>query len=290
MVNPGFLQQPSVISWLDGLEPAWVHINFDSYCRLNRRPEEEERAMRLATDLTADEARLAPFIAHTMTFLRLAEARDGIPLTATGNLARAVVAELADHCAWPAFDLDLLRQTSKVLDAADVWPLQLLESVAVSAGFLRRKHRKLVLTKKGLAALKSGGAGDLTARLFEIVFWQLNRAYWDGYPVPTWPQYQTGLIAWSLSVVAGTWQPPRRLARLATVPVIGVLEAKDDFSGQALELRVLRFLAFFGLLEARRQSGCTERLLAKREYRKSPFFDRFLSFDVTLEPRNAPVH
>ena len=289
-MKPGFLKNARVMEWLDGIEPVWTHLEFDSYCRLQRKPDEDDRAMRLATDLRAAEALSSPLVANAITVLRTAEGHGGIKLTTSGNLSRGVVVELADACHWPTFDLELVRSLTKVLNAPDVWPLEMLHRVAVEARLLRTKGRALILTPKGRAALKAGGAGDLMARLFEVVFWRINLGYWDGYPVSTWPQSDIGIIAWCLSHCATSWERPVRLARLATVPVNGVLEAERDFSGQALELRILRFLTFFGLLEARREPGCTERILLKRHYRKAALFDRFLSFDVTLELPEGPLH
>ena len=155
---------------------------------------------------------------------------------------------------------------------------------------LRRVGKTLVPTAKGKKAVATGGAGELMARLFEMVFWRINLGRWDGCPVPSWPQGDIGIIVWSLSHVATTWETPDRLARLATVPVIGVLEAKRDFSGLALELRILRMLALFGLLDAEREPRSADRFLSSRRYRKTALFDRFFSFDVTLEPVEGPRH
>ena len=128
------------------------------------------------------------------------------------------------------------------------------------------------------------------ALLFEVVFWRINLARWDGYPVPTWPQFDISVIVWSLSHVATTWETPARLVRLATVPVIGVLEAKKDFAGPALALRILRMLALFGLLDAEQESNPANRFLPSRRYRKTAVFDRFFSFDVVLEPIEGTQH
>ena len=128
------------------------------------------------------------------------------------------------------------------------------------------------------------------AQLFEMVFWRINLGRWDGCPVPSWPQGDIGIILWSLSHVARTWETSDRLVRLATVPVIGVLEAERDFAGLALELRILRMLALFGLLDADREPQSAGRFLCSRRYRKRPMFDRFVSFEVTLEPIEGPRH
>ena len=79
------------------------------------------------------------------------------------------------------------------------------------------------------------------------------------------------------------------MARYATVPVIGVLEAENDFAGQAFELRILRMMALFGLVEARQDASSKNMFLHGRRYRKTPLYDRFFAFDVVLEPSGVDV-
>jgi hypothetical protein len=289
MVKPGFLQNDSVITWLGGVEPYWTYLDFDSFCRLRRNPDEDDRALRLASDLAETEAGASPIVAALLHLVRMAEAQP-VSLTSRGCLSRAAVVELAEIVDGPAFDLSLIRSVTKVLNEQDVWPAELLRVIAVEMRLLRRAGKTLVPTAKARKLLGTGGAGDLAARLFEIVFWRINLGRWDGCPVPSWPQGDIGIIVWALSHVASDWETPDRLARLTTVPVIGVLEAERDFSGLALELRILRMLALFGLLGAEPTPQSPERFLARRRYRKTPFFDRFLSFDVTLEPIEGARH
>lgn len=230
-----------------------------------------------------------PIVAALLHLLRMAEAQP-VSLTSRGCLSRAAVVELAEIVDGPAFDLSLIRSVTKVLNEQDVWPAELLRIIATDMRLLRRAGKALVPTAKARKLLGTGGAGDLAARLFEIVFWRINLGRWDGCPLSSWPQGDIGIIVWALSHVASDWETPDRLARLTTVPVIGVLEAERDFSGLALELRILRMLALFGLLDAEREPQSPERFLARRRYRKTPLFDRFLSFDVTLEPIEGARH
>lgn len=289
MVKPGFLDNDSVIRWLGGVEPYWTYLDFQSYCRLRRSPDQDDRALRLTSNLTATEAGSVPIVAALLHLLHMAEAQP-VSLTSRGCLPRAAVVELAAIADGPAFDLSLIRSVTKVLNEQDVWPAELLRVIALDMRLLRRAGKALVPTAKARKLLGTGGAGDLAARLFEIVFWRINLGRWDGCPVPSWPQSDIGIIVWALSHVASVWETPDRLARLATVPVIVVLEAERDFSGLALELRILRMLALFGLLDAEPTPQSPERFLARRRYRKTPFFDRFLSFDVTLEPIEGARH
>jgi hypothetical protein len=50
-----------------------------------------------------------------------------------------------------------------------------------------------------------------------------------------------------------------------------------------MEVRILRPLWWFGLLEARTQEKSATELVGRRLYRKAPLFDRFLQFDVQVE-------
>ena len=95
------------------------------------------------------------------------------------------------------------------------------------------------------------------------------------------PQNNVGIALWSLSASATDWLTPEKLARLCSVPVIGVLEASWDLGSFAMESRVLRPLTWFGLLECRweRQAGLGE----PRLYRKAPLFDGVFKFSVQVE-------
>ena len=276
MVKPGFLKNDNVVEWLGGIEPMWSHLEFKSYCRLQRRPGEEDPAIQLATDLTEAETQLSPLVSALLALLRMAGQKGGAKLTTGGGLARAFITPIAEICDGPGYDLALIRSVTKVLNEADVWPAELLRHVAIEMRLVRRAGRSLTLTAKGRAALEAGGRGGLMAQLFETVFWRINLGHWDGYPVPTWPQSYIGIIAWSLAHAASTWDTPARLARYSTIPVIGVLEAKDDFAGHAFELRILRILAIFGLLDARKDGNSPDQFVSGRHYRKTQLYDRFV--------------
>ena len=284
MVKPGFLKNDNVVEWLGGIEPIWTHLEFESYCRLQRRPDEDDPAMQLAIDLTETEVQSSPIVVAMLALLRMAGEKGGAKLTTGGLLTRAVITPIAEICDGHAYDLALIRSVTKALNEADVWPAELCRHVAAELRLVRRAGRSLALTTNGRTVLKAGGTGDLIARLFKTVFWRINLGHWDGYPVPTWPQSDIGVIAWSLGHAAAIWETPARLARFSTIPVIGVLDATEDFAGHALELRILRLLALFGLLEARKDPNPADQFLAARHYRKTPLYDRFFSFNVMLEP------
>ena len=105
-----------------------------------------------------------------------------------------------------------------------------------------------------------------------------------------WPQRDAGIVFWSLSVAATDWQSCHRLARLCTVPNKSVVEAEWDSASYALVSKILRPLIWFGLLEHRRDDSLQAGSENRNLYRKTPLFDRFLKFNVTLEPDRALRH
>jgi hypothetical protein len=282
MVAPGMSANPEVLRWLNGVEPAWTILEFDSFNALHDEPSMHNKAIRLEPRLSATEVSASAVAVNTMLLLRRAAETGGLKLTATGNLSRAVVQGMLG-IEWPDYDRAELIRHNKLINEPDFLPLHFIR-VPMQATKLVRTHRgKLVPTPLGRRILKADQGGPLHALLFHIAFWRLNLAYFDGYPLQSWPQSQIGMILWSLSASAHDWLPPETLTRLCTSPVIGVLESKWDFGSGAMELRILRPLVWFGLLESQREGRSPTALIDEHLYRKAPLFDRFLKFDVQVE-------
>jgi hypothetical protein len=131
--------------------------------------------------------------------------------------------------------------------------------------------------------------GPLQAVLFHVAFWRLNLAYFDGYPLDSWPLTQVGVILWALSASAHDWLPRETLTRLCASPVLGVLESQWDLGSSAMEARILRPLLWFGLLESRTQVRSSTEVFDRRLYRKAPLFDRFVKFDVEVEGSDRAI-
>jgi len=55
VVAEDFLQDAQVRQWLDGVEPAWTLLTFDSLRTLRQEPSASQTAIRIANDLSADE-------------------------------------------------------------------------------------------------------------------------------------------------------------------------------------------------------------------------------------------
>lgn len=121
-------------------------------------------------------------------------------------------------------------------------------------------------------------------------FTRLELAYFDRVPLEGWPQSQWGLALWCLSVGAQEWLPPGRLMRLATMPVNAVLEASWDFPRAAFDVRILRPLCWFGLLDMRERVKRAGEDWQPPDYRAADLLPRFVRFHIALEPEPGLRH
>lgn len=290
MVTPGMLQNPTVMRWLGGIEPAWTLLDQTSFNALGHPPSSPEGAIRLTTDIAPEELQHSAVLSNTALLLRAAAKGPGLKLTATGNLTRAVVAEMCDLFSWPGFDKADEFRFHKVINEPDFLPLFFVRHLAEAGKLTRRYKGHLKVTAAGRRYLDEIRHGDLQAMLFQIALWRLDLGYLGRGLHRSWPQHDIGIVLWSLSTAAHEWQPPDRLARLCAIPTIGVLESSWDSGSYAMEAKVLRPLWWFGLLDHRQEDTPGRRFGSQHFYRKTPLFDRFLEFDVTLEASAGSRH
>jgi len=290
MVAPGMLQNPAVQQWLDGIHPAWTLLDQASFDALRHPPSPSGGPIRLASDLTDEELQQSAVARNALVLLRAAAVGPGLKMTTTGNLARAVVAEMVDGFTWPGFDHADAFPFHKVINEPDFLPLFFLRHLAEAAKLLRKYKSHLRPTPAGRRILEDGNLRALQAVLFDTALWHLDLDYLGRELHGGWPQHDAGIVLWCLSVAANDWQPRERLTRLCTIPIIGVLESQWDTGSFATEARILRPLQWFGLLEHRQDGSGARRLEGGRQYRKTPLFDRFLTFDVAVEHATGPQH
>ena len=290
MVAPGMLRNPSVQAWLGGVEPAWTLLDHASFVALHGLPSPMAGPIQLASDLTHEELEQSAVVRNAIILLRAAAAGPGLKLTATGNLSRGVVADMCNRFTWPEFDKASAFQFHKVINEPDFLPLLFVRHV-VQAGTLLRKHKgHLKISPMGRRAIQEPNLRALQALLFHISMWHLDMGYFGRGLHQGWPQRDAGIVLWSLSVAANDWQPRERLSRLCTIPINGVLDQTWDTASYAMEAQILRPLLWFGLLEYRDDEIDPGRSERRHFYRKTVLFDRFLSFDITLEKAGGPPH
>ena len=283
MVAPGMLQNPSVRNWLGGIEPAWTLLDLASFNALRRPPSPTAGPIRLAADLADGEIQQSAVARNALILLRAAAEGPGLKMTATRNLSRGVVAEMCELFTWPGFDKAEAFRLHKVINEPDFLPLFFVRHVAEAGKLVRRDKGHLKVTPAGRKLLKEPHQKALQAVLFHLALWRLDLGYLCRGLHHGWPQRDIGIVLWSLSIAANDWQPPERLTRMCTIPINGVLESSWDTGSHAMEATVLRPLRWFGLLDYRQDDIPEQRFEKRHLYRKTPLFDRFLSFDVKLE-------
>jgi hypothetical protein len=240
MVAADFLQDPQVRQWLDGVEPAWALLAFDSLRALRQEPSAGQTAIRSAADLSAHEIAGSAVARNTLILLRQAIERDGLALTATGNLSRAAVAEMCELIEWPHYNRDEAFRFNKVVNEPDFLPLHVVRLFAQAATLMRAKRGKLVPTRLGKSMLSDARQGSLPAILFHLAFWHMDLGYFGRGLLGSWPQPDIGIVLWSLSVSADDWQTSEKLTRLCTIPERATMSGTWDRSASAMESRILR--------------------------------------------------
>jgi hypothetical protein len=137
MVAPGFVANHEVRRWLNGVEPAWAMLEFDSFNALHDEPSASNHAIRLEPNLTATEISGSAVTTNALILLRRAAETGGLKLTATGNLSRTVVEEMGGIIKAPGYDKAELLRVQKVISESDVLPLhfvRILTQAASSSG------------------------------------------------------------------------------------------------------------------------------------------------------------
>jgi hypothetical protein len=290
MVATDFLQDPQVRQWLDGVEPAWTLLTFDSLRALRQEPSASQAAIRIANDLSADEIAGSALARNTFILLWQVIERGGLSLTATGNLSRAVVAEMCKLIEWPGYDQADAFRFHKVINEPDFLPLHIVRLLAEAAQLVRTHRGKLVVTPLGKSMPSEARQGSLQAILFHLAFWHMDLGYFGRGLLGSWPQADIGIVLWSLSVSAGDWQTSEKLTRLCTIPEPTILSGTWDRSAYAMEARILRPLLWFGLLEYRSEKIGNSRFEARHYYRKAALFDRLLAFDIKMDFAKGSRH
>jgi hypothetical protein len=285
-----FLKDPQVRGWLDGVEPAWTLLTFESLRALRREPSTVQTAIRIADDLGVDETAGSPVARNTLILLRQAIERRGLPLTATGNLSRAVVAEMCKLIEWPNYDQVDAFRFNKVINEPDFLPLHVVRQLAQAATLVRAQRGKLLATPLGKSMLSEARQRSLLAILFHLAFWRMDLGYFGRGLFGSWPQADAGVVIWSLSVCANDGQSAEKLTRLCTIPEPAMFSRSWDRTHYAMEARMLRPLVWFGALEHRSEKVPSSPFGEQHLYRKTELFDRLIAFDVQVDQSEGVRH
>src|SRR5262245_13973219 len=204
-----FLQDPQIRGWLDGVEPAWTLLTFESLRALRREPSAVQTAIRIASDLSVGEIAGSPVARNTLILLRQAIERGGLPLTATGNLSRAVVAEMCKLFEWPDYDQANAFRLNKVINEPDFLPLHVVRQLAQAATLVSAQRGKLVATSLGKSMLSDAKQGSLLALLTHLASGTWTWATSDAGCLGPGPRRTPGSCFGRCRFAAMTGNPPR---------------------------------------------------------------------------------
>ena len=285
--NSGAMLEMS--DWPGGVEPVWTLLEPESARALRTEPAADNPTLRLAAELPDEAFAESAFVRNALIALELISNEFLPRFTEKGHFGRDMVASMREAMTWPGMEAAEQYRTGKALREGDVWELHLLHRLMDLAGLMDGQAFLGQLTPLGREMREPGRRGALQALLFRHLFWRADlSAFVETFPrgLPgRWPQDDMGVILWGLSNVAGEWQSVDTLRALTAVRDEAVARMHWNAEGSMFAGRVLQPLRWFGLLE---YHGPQERF--EVGWRKTPLFDRFLSFDVRLAKDRGTGH
>lgn len=235
--------------------------------------------IRLNESLSLSELSGSLVLGHARRVMRDMAADTGVKLTATGNFSRRFVERMVQEFRWPGYQPEEVWRLNKVLNELDFTPLHFLHALIDVAGLGRKYKGTFRLTRSGRSLLAPEAAGELNAVLFDAACHRYNLAYLDRFDATDSFQPQLGLTLFMIGKVAESPRSPQQLLAAGTLPID---PPRSDFPFRPESLfryRVLRYLEWFGLLK-KIPVAANDEWIERDLYRKTPLFDRFLSFGV----------
>jgi hypothetical protein len=241
----------------------------------------------LADDLSLDDVKDVLFFDQARQFLRLMVENKGAPLTATGNLNRAYVAQMIEKLNWLRHYAKPLLEGGlcKVINEGDVRPLGVLHGVCEYGKLIHKRRNRVFVTSKGRNLLADDKAGRLYRQLFYTMFRDFGLGYLSPFQETPFVQGSAAVILWRLQMVTHDWFPLKQLPREVFLTQVSeqvrAASIWPEVEQDVLRSEVLRPLLWFGLLECDHTDDEYHGRDVVLKYRKTPRFDRFLSFIYT---------
>lgn len=221
----------------------------------------------------------AVFFTNTTTFLKtLLELKNQDTATAKRNLNRKFVKAVFDRLILDAeTKADILR-FNKVINEADVMPLNVVRIVCEEAKLIQCRKKKFLLTTKGKELLSEERTGELYYLLFSSYFTKFNTGYVDRLPTLDCVQHTIGYSLCRLSQIADRFVYMEELFDEIFLPPV-----KDEIRKGypailklewLIQSRIVGPLRKFGLLECR-YKGDRE----IEAVRKTELFDKFMKVE-----------
>lgn len=262
-----------------GLSPA------DMFELLSADWEEADNPVQLNSELPAAELEKGIFFRNSRTLLLKAQREDGIGLTQTGNMQRKPISELIPDCIWPEGYIENVKEFNKVINEHDVWLLHVCRVLLQLSGLLHKHKGKLKGIKKNAQYSLNSRSGELYRHLFITYFRKMNISHLS-YKYYEYLNLQESVpyILHRTQQLADKWIPIEDLTGHVLLPSVyeEVMEThywSNDY-GDLLYSIVIKPLELFGLMETRKTGKKPDWSYAPDECRKTPLFDKFISFRI----------
>lgn len=210
-----------------------------------------------------------------------------VKATPKGNLPRTFVTEFHGRMHRSEGEQEEASfMEPRVRNEEDLFPLHVMRLLLEIAGLVKRRRGVFSLTQRGARLAGDERAGELLAILVRTQFRRLNLAYLDrAAPGPEF-QRTIGYTLYQFGRTGDQWRSADALTADVVLPAVRrAIPANPYYDALALvlETRFLRPLAAFGLVEERSLPREPGAFISRREYRKSPLFDRAVSFRVAAD-------
>lgn len=235
--------------------------------------------IRLNASLRLDELQPSLVLTHARLVLGALETEGGVRLTAAGCFNRKFVARMVEAFRWPGYEPEQVWLLNKVLNERDVPPLNYLHAVLAIAGLVRRYKGMHRISRLGRSLLAAESAGALNALLFDTTFNAYALDYLDGWAMRDDFQTQAPLTLYLMSRFEDIPRTAEAWMNATTVRADQPESEYPDIASGAFAARILRYLEWFGMM-AQMKRAANDDWRVPRLFRKTPLFDRFLSFCV----------
>ncbi len=246
--------------------------------------DDEAGPVRFNDKLTASDLAGVPIFENARILLSAILDSGTVKATKKKNLTRKFVERMLNAMVLPEGYLETFWKYSKVADEIYVKPLNVLRIVAELAQLIECGKGGFQVTEKGRNLLADERAGALYVTLFKTFFGQFNLGYLD--QIPELDGVQTS-VPYSLYMIARNgkeWLSPEDFADLVLLPAakdeIDALEQDIPREWPVLSRLVAPLTQEFGLLEREAHNDKLIHYLDS-QIRKTPLFDRFLSFNLS---------
>jgi hypothetical protein len=209
---------------------------------------------------------------------------DGVKATATGNLPRNLVRQVADLYLGEE-KYQQLRKIGELMSERDFRQIHAIRIIAEWAKLVRKYKGKFILSKECRKLLAEPGQSRLYLTLFRTMTWEFEWSYQDRYPDLPFIQQSFLFSLYLLSKYGGEWRNNtfyedcflRAFPQLlADIPERMYTTPEQELRGM-YSLRVLeRYAAFVGLIEIKHPEKRT--LDRTFQLRKLPLLDQVVKF------------